>query len=178
MLKRALDLWSAGRIIERLWRVCGDDKLGLDVIWDPANPWNGIIPIPPIMDPQLDQLVIQGYLIPLKNRLLQELQAKINKKSKEHFFEIYLTIFVLLSNAEQMLAHTRRFAKRFGMSVCGARPPFQDCAIANSQQPGKVWSVRTLFISGVLLLRFQDHAHLFPLRLFRRFFAEPGLDIA
>ena len=120
MLKRALNLWSAGRVIERFWRICGDDNLGIDVVWDPANPWNGTIPIPPIMDTQLDQLVIQGYLVPLGKCLLQELEAKILKKSKEDWFEIYLTIFILLSNTEQMLAHTRRFASRYGMSVCGS----------------------------------------------------------
>ncbi|KAI9775593.1 MAG: hypothetical protein M1839_000994 [Geoglossum umbratile] len=118
MLKGALSLWSAGRIIERFWRICSDDDLGIGVILDPTNPWSDTIPIPPIMDTQLDQLVIQGYLIPLKDQLLQELQAKINKKSKEDWFEIYLTVFVLLSNTEQMLAHTRRRAKCYGMSVC------------------------------------------------------------
>ena len=126
MLKRALNLWSAGRIIEEFWRIWGEDNLGIDVVMDRTNPWHDTIPIPPIMDTQLDQLVIQGYLIPLGKSLLKELEAKMLKRSREDWLEIFLTILILLSNTEHMLAHTRRFARRYGMSVCGPAYLFRD----------------------------------------------------
>lgn len=117
MVQRALELWSASRMIEKTWRICGKDKLGLEVSMDPANPWNGIIPVTPMMDTQLDQIVIQDFLVPLRSGLLQELQKKIHGRRKEDWFEIFLTIFILLSNTEFILAHSRRFARRYGMGV-------------------------------------------------------------
>lgn len=117
MVRRALSLWSASRMIEKTWRICGEDKLGLEASTDPANPWNGIIPVTPIMDTQLDQIVIKDFLVPLRASLLQELQEKISGYKRENWFSIFLTIFILLSNTEYILAHSRRFAKRYGMGV-------------------------------------------------------------
>lgn len=117
MLRRALELWSASRVIEKTWRICGRDKLGLEASMDPANPWNGIIPVTPIMDTQLDQIVIQDVLVPLRSGLLQELQKKIDERRRENWFEIFLTIFILLNNTEFILAHSRRFSRRYGMGV-------------------------------------------------------------
>lgn len=124
MVQRALELWSASRIIEKTWRICGEDKLGLEVSMDLANPWNGIIPVTPMMDTQLDQIVIQDVLMPLRSGLLQELQKKIHGRRREDWFEIFLTVFILLSNTEFILAHSRRFARRYGMGVCFCPPRF------------------------------------------------------
>lgn len=104
-------------MIEKTWRICGEDKLGLEASTDPANPWNGIIPVTPIMDTQLDQIVIRDFLVPLRVFLLQELQEKIRGYKRENWFSIFLTIFILLSNTESILAHSRRFSRRYGMGV-------------------------------------------------------------
>lgn len=117
MVKSALGLWSASRMIEKTWRICGEDKLGLEASTDPANPWNGIVPVTPIMDMQLDQIVIRGVLMPLRTKLLQELQEKIYSYERGNWFSIFLTTFILLSNTESILAHSRRFARRYGMGV-------------------------------------------------------------
>lgn len=69
------------------------------------------------MDTQLDQIVIKGILVPLRIELLQELQKKISEYGRANWFEIYLTIFILLSNTESILAHSREFARRYGMGV-------------------------------------------------------------
>jgi len=120
-VQAALRLWSTTRLTERAWRICGQETLGFEPPLDNSNPWKGIIPVNPIMDQQLDQIVIQHILTPLGKDVLAELHKKLEsrKTAKKHWFEIYLTIFVLLSNAETQLLMERQFALRYGMSVGG-----------------------------------------------------------
>ena len=118
MVQRTLELWATCRVIERSWVMCGEDTLGVERIEDPTSPWRGTIPITPTMDTQLDQIVIQSILVPLQQRILRELQAKIQVHKPEAWFEIYLTIFTLLSSIEVGSAHSNRFAKRYGCPVC------------------------------------------------------------
>ena len=89
----------------------------MGVVDDPENPWFEKIPVTPIMDLQLDQIVIQSFLKPLRDPLLQELQVKIYEARKENWFEIFLTISILLTNAERLLQHSRNNAKRYGVQV-------------------------------------------------------------
>lgn len=117
MVADTLELWVACRFIERYWRVCGADTLGQEPVEDPSNPWCGTIPVGPTMDVHLDQMVVEEILIPLKDRLLKTLSVKIYENDRSNWFEIYLTVFVLLSNAERMLLHMRSFARTFGHHI-------------------------------------------------------------
>jgi hypothetical protein len=71
------------------------------------------------MNQQLDQIVIRYVMTPLRDYVLQELNTRLESRAtaKKYFFEIYLAIFVLLSNAETQLSFEHQFAKRYGMSV-------------------------------------------------------------
>lgn len=89
----------------------------MGVVDDLENPWFEKIPVTPIMDLQLDQIVIQSFLKPLRDSLLQELQVKIYEARKENWFEIFLTVSILLTNAERLLQHSRNNAKRYGVQV-------------------------------------------------------------
>ena len=53
-MRKAIELFAANRIIERDWRICGDETLSMEVVQEEDNPWFGKIPITPIMDTQLD----------------------------------------------------------------------------------------------------------------------------
>ena len=107
-------------MIERTWILCGDETLGIDRQHNRSDPWRGSVPVTPIMDSQLDQLVLQEILLPLGKALLQDLKEKVFNTSsiKLLAYELYLTFFILLSNAEMQLAHSRNFAKLYGLSVC------------------------------------------------------------
>jgi hypothetical protein len=124
-VRKAIDLFAATRIIENDWRICGQHTLGINVVEDEENPWFGKIPVTPIMDTQLDQIVIQGFLKPLRDQLLQELQTKIYQSRRENWFEIFLTTSILLTNAELLLSHSRKNAKRYGANV--SRSPESPC---------------------------------------------------
>ena len=120
MVRRALELWVACRVIERSWEICGEESLGIPRICDPSgsDPVNGTIPVTPTMNTQLDQIVIQDILGPLRSDIAQELKSKIEVHHPHTWFEIYLTISVLLNSIEVGSAHTNKFAKRYGRPVC------------------------------------------------------------
>lgn len=67
---------------EKTWRICGQDTLDLLPVAEPGNPWNGTIPVTPVMDTQLDEIVIRALLMPLQKRILTELKDKINPRRR------------------------------------------------------------------------------------------------
>ncbi len=71
----------------------------------------------PTMKTQLDQIVIQDILNPLRMDILQELSRKIEANEPEFWLEIYLTVFTLLSSIEVSSAHDHYLAKRWRRPV-------------------------------------------------------------
>ncbi len=71
------------------------------------------------MDQQLDQIVIREYLMPRKTQLLNSIcRMMTNEKERlECWFEITLTVMILLNNAEMHLKSARTFSARYGLSV-------------------------------------------------------------
>lgn len=91
--------------------------LGLEPSYEPGNPWNGIVPVTPIMDTQIDDLIIRAELIPLSYRFLKSLEAKIKEGKKEDWLEMYLSMFVMMSNVEWILKDVVEYTNRHGMKV-------------------------------------------------------------
>ncbi|KAF8453406.1 hypothetical protein BDZ91DRAFT_768222 [Kalaharituber pfeilii] len=113
MLRRALKLWVGSRLIEQPWRICGSERLGMEVCDDLGSPYYGRIPVTPIMDFQLDNITIHYLLMPWKSKILKELQKKILGNRKEDWLEVHLTMFVLLNNVERQIKHDNWFARRY-----------------------------------------------------------------
>ncbi|OCL15204.1 hypothetical protein AOQ84DRAFT_384184 [Glonium stellatum] len=113
-LKCALNLWMATRLIEEPWQIEGNDTLGVQLEETSGTPFNGIIPIPPVMDSQFDQVVIQKILHPLREELLKALDRKISRCKREEWFETFLAVFILLNNIEIATAHDHEFAHFHG----------------------------------------------------------------
>jgi len=101
-------------MIELDWTICNADILGNVLTSDLESPWQGNVPVTPVMDTQLDQLVIQLFLVPLRLDLLRNLQTKMYSGHKEDWFEIFLVVFVLCTNTEWLLRHSRKNARRYG----------------------------------------------------------------
>lgn len=112
---QALDLFAATRIIERDWRICGLETLGIPAIHDPLHTGSPKIPVTPVMDGQLDQIVTKAYLLPLGEKLLATLQKTIYAGKKEDWFSVFLATFIYLTHIECLLQHSRRNAKRYGL---------------------------------------------------------------
>lgn len=113
-VRRALMLLAINRMIEWDWSICTPGALSLPIVDDEESPWCGKAPITPVMDTQLDQIVIKDVLLPLRRKLLPELQAKMQAGQKEEWFEIFLVVFILSTNTEWLLRHSRKNAKRYG----------------------------------------------------------------
>ena len=107
----------ATRLTEKPWRICGEQTLGLLPRDQPDNPWNGIIPVTPIMDPELDDIVIRGQLLPLRQLFLTELKQKIDERKRENWLEIYLSMFIMMCNVEWILKDVVEYTTRHSMVV-------------------------------------------------------------
>ncbi|EMT73567.1 hypothetical protein FOC4_g10002053 [Fusarium odoratissimum] len=115
LVKDSLRLWAGSRLTELPWMICGEHTLSQIPVQDLECPRSGTIPIPPIMDTQMDHLVIKNIMTPLRQRILAGLQAKIMERKRENWYEIYLTTFVLLSNMERQFAQVLYIIDWYGM---------------------------------------------------------------
>jgi hypothetical protein len=104
-------------MIEKSWKISGEDTLGVPKSEDPQSPYFGLVPTTPMMNAQLDQIFTQCVLRPLKTKLLSDLDLKIRTGNPQDFFEIYLTIFILLCNCESIATAQISFARKFGLEV-------------------------------------------------------------
>ncbi|KAK0627311.1 hypothetical protein B0T14DRAFT_395280, partial [Immersiella caudata] len=67
------------------------------------------------MDTRLDQIVIKTVLLPLKQSIQRGLRDLIEANKPDHWFTIYLCIFVLLHKCEIVTQHDRAFAIRYSL---------------------------------------------------------------
>jgi hypothetical protein len=118
-------LLAVNRMIEISWTFVGQEIPGLAIVEDPESPWFGQRPITPVMDTQLDQIIIQTFLTPLRTRMLEELQAKMIEGRRKDQFEIFLTTFILQTNTALLLRHSRLNAIK-----CGAGRRYNSIALA------------------------------------------------
>lgn len=123
MTSMAVDMWAYCRVIEKEWKICGEDTLDLPPITDPKSPWYGFIPITPVMDVQLDQIVIRDVLQPLRTKLVTKFQETIENYRPDTWFDCYFTIFMVLNHMEMAAAHGNRFSKSHGLGVSSPRCP-------------------------------------------------------
>jgi hypothetical protein len=122
MVRDALHLLAISRMIERDWSVTGPETFGLPQVGDMDCPWFGKVPVTPMMDTGLDQIVIQDFLMPLRRNILSELQEQMQGKRRQDCFEIILTVFIMATNTEWLLRHSRRNALRYNRPVCLTPP--------------------------------------------------------
>ncbi|KAK6334551.1 hypothetical protein TWF730_003765 [Orbilia blumenaviensis] len=108
----ALSLWTATRLTEKPWRICGDDLLGVDPYTEEGHPFHGIVPVTPIMDTQIDEITIKTLLYPLREKVLQALHHKLEERRREDWLEIFLAVFILLCDIEWILSDVIKFTKR------------------------------------------------------------------
>ena len=79
---------------------------------DPHCPYYGRRPIPPLLDAQLD-LMLMEKMEQLKKSVLSELRRMIAGTSRKHWFKIYLIMSVLLFNLECVYQNQCRQIERY-----------------------------------------------------------------
>lgn len=119
LLERALKFWVCCRFIEEPWSIVGSETLGMTYDTNPSCPYSDRIPVPPIVDLQIDLVVINELLKPELKTILKMLKTMLESgKPWTNWFEIYLAYFILLNNVELTMAHDAWFVKRNNLPVC------------------------------------------------------------
>jgi hypothetical protein len=81
-------------------------------------PYHDRIPVPPIVDLQIDLFVINEILRPELKNVLRILKTELESNDpSSNWFEIYLAYFILLHNVEMTVAHDARSVKRYNLKV-------------------------------------------------------------
>ena len=100
MLKQALDIAIVTRMTSKSFNITGTETLGMSPVNDEHSPYYGRIPIPPVLDSQLDNLWMQK-MKPIQRKVLSDLNKMIcGSDKKKGWLDIFLTIMILLSNLE------------------------------------------------------------------------------
>ena len=85
---------------------------------NPNCPYHDRIPVPPIVDLQIDLVVINELLQPELKRILKILKTMLASSNPwSNWFEIYLAYFILLHNVELTMAHDAWFVRRNNLKV-------------------------------------------------------------
>jgi hypothetical protein len=85
---------------------------------NPNCPYYDRIPVPPIVDLQIDLVVINEILKPELKTILKMLKTMLESSDAwSNWFEIYLAYFILLNNVELTMAHDAWFVKRNNLKV-------------------------------------------------------------
>ena len=70
------------------------------------------------MDTQIDDLVINDLIVPLSDRFLKSLKAKIDEQKRENWLEIYLAMFIMMSNIGWTVKDMMAMTRFKGLKVC------------------------------------------------------------
>jgi hypothetical protein len=84
---------------------------------DESSPMHGKIPITPVMGAQIDVILIQGILIPLRGMILDQLQKLVLAHKPQNWLCTYLCIFILLHNTSLITKQDIAYAKKHGLKV-------------------------------------------------------------
>ena len=99
-------------------RICSDETLGMmpqDYDKDCNN--YGHILTPPVMSAQIELITTVMVLRPLKQAILQRLQALIQSNRTKAWFTIYLCMFMLLHSCALLTNYQNKQARKYGLKV-------------------------------------------------------------
>lgn len=99
------------RLSSKSFGICGSEYLDIELVNDPVSPYYGRRPVPPMLDAQMDRQWMT-FMSKKKKTVLTELKKKIFKQKREDWLEIFLSIFILLSNLEFCYRHQCKKLKR------------------------------------------------------------------
>ena len=111
-IKGAIQLSILSRLISKSFNIFGQETLGIRQEQDPECPYYARRPIPPILDAQIDSLLMEKMKT-LKSSVLSTLRRMIAGQGRRHWFEIYLTMSILLLNLESVYRNQRRQIQRY-----------------------------------------------------------------
>ncbi|KAK0126871.1 hypothetical protein ONS95_008450 [Cadophora gregata] len=123
LLNMVLRLWVVARMTCRSETIVGSEHLDMPPdLMGPTSPLCGQTPIPPVMGRQIEVILIQGIMKPLRTMILEHLQKLILAHKPQNWFCIYLCIFILLHSASLITKTDIEYAKKHGLTRKFAMP--------------------------------------------------------
>ncbi|KAF5013893.1 hypothetical protein FDECE_142 [Fusarium decemcellulare] len=116
LLFNTLRLWIHCRIGSHAEHIVSDDKLGAKPIDDPSSPYNGTVPIPPVLEAQLQCIYFTQFLRPLSKNVLRALMTLLESKQRKYWYTIYLVLFMMLHSCSMTTRRNKEFAITLGLS--------------------------------------------------------------
>ena len=120
ILEGALNIWYGVHFMAQPRTLNGDKTLGLEVINDPKAHDNGYIPIPPMLDYQLDTSAME-WMESLMKPMLKSLWKILLARSKKEWFNVFLAFFILLDSLEIVYGAQTKYIKEHGSTVSESR---------------------------------------------------------
>jgi len=80
-----------------------------------ASPYYDRIPVTPIMDFQIDNIVIHEHLKKLLQDIRKAMRQRIMPIKKDDWFDVHLTTFILLHHVDLTMQHDMDFAKQHNL---------------------------------------------------------------
>jgi hypothetical protein len=99
MINESIRISIMTRLYCKSFGIAGEDLLGIDMVTDEASPYFGRVPIPPILDAQIDE-IWRTNMTKRKKKMLSMLKSRILNSKLHEWFETFLTIFIILNNLE------------------------------------------------------------------------------
>lgn len=112
---RALQLWTGANLAHVERGLTGEQTLDIKQVQDEKSTLNGLIPIPPMLDLQIDTVIIR-WMCEVQDELMKDIFKKIRDKDEQHFLDIFLAIFVLCCTAECVAREQEEFVKEYATS--------------------------------------------------------------
>jgi hypothetical protein len=175
MIDGALKIAVLTRLAGKSFNITGHETLGIAPVDDIASPYHGRIPIPPLLDAQIDQIWM-GMMMKLRKKVLSELRAKIMSRDKKLWYEIFLTILVLLVNLEFMYQNQNRQLQRYCMEVGQHAPRAHLSSLTLLKEASLVVSIRTVVNDAELGVFRGQPIGAFPCRLSGAYSSHSGLE--
>ena len=112
MIKSAFRIAVMTRLSSKSFNLMGSETLGISEVQDQSSPYYGRIPIPPLLDAQIDFLWM-AMMDKLKKPVLAELKRKMMGRKREHWYEIFIVTLILLANLEFVYENQNRQLERY-----------------------------------------------------------------
>lgn len=92
--------------------------MGAETTYEQDHRYHDFVPVTPIMDTQLDEIVIRDLLVPFTTRFLERLKAKIDERKSENWLEIHFAVFIMMSNVGWITKDVVAQTTEKGLKVC------------------------------------------------------------
>ncbi|OCL09703.1 hypothetical protein AOQ84DRAFT_220524 [Glonium stellatum] len=162
MVHGALSLCVITRLASKSFNIAGDESLGISEVEDPQSPYYNRKPIPPLLDAQIDH-ILMTKMSKVKKKVLSELKRRVfatREKKRENWYPVFLTIFnpkqsyppKVLSMMEGW-EHSAENLRAHFHSVCqGQLPFFEDWDVKETQKAADIDGLTVSYLKQMRLI--------------------------